>query len=124
MAFYQEIRYCIGIPNPKLGDAVCHNFDKYNTAACGFDNVQLKIHGWCDGGEYNTSQCGFDGGDCDNPKYLNFTVENRQWVGDDSCNGGEHNTPEFGFDGGDCDIFNFYFPNCTVELPRWVGDDW
>jgi len=141
MAFYQEIRYCI-VPNPaSLGDGICQNFGKYNTAGCGFDNGDcvefnkkfpdceamypiLLENDRCDGGEYNTQECGWDGGYCDsfNTEYPNCNVEKPILVGNGVCEGGSYNTAECGWDGKDCLDFWEKYPNCTVDYQPWIGD--
>ena len=144
MAFYQEIRYCIGIPNPDLlGDGNCNNFGKYNTVACGFDNGDCDAfnakydpsickvdypdkflsNGKCDGGLYNTEGCGWDGGDCVeyNDLYPNCDADKPFQVGNGICDT-EFDTMECGRDGGDCLTFEDKFPDCSVLVPEYLGD--
>ncbi len=126
MAFYQEIRYCIGINPDRLGDGICDNHGKYNSPACAFDN-----------------------GDCNafNENYPKCTVEYLPWLGDGQCHlhwaGGDYNSAECGFDGGDCEEYNKYkarfcgglsyggdceerikskYPKCNVTDPWMFGD--
>ena len=77
MAFYQQITYCIVANDNFLGDGICQNFDKYNTAGCNFDD-----------------------GDCTefNKKFPDCKAEYEVFLGDGICNGGEYNTPECDFD--------------------------
>ena len=80
MAFYQDFQRCPVPSATLLGDGICHNFGKYNTAGCAFDNgdclefnrqhpgckaeyIDLLGDGRCDGGDYNTQECGFDFGE-------------------------------------------------------------
>jgi hypothetical protein len=45
-------------------------------------------------------------------------------IGSGYCNGGVYNTEECGFDGGDCEEFNTLYPNCTVDNPGWIGNEY
>ena len=65
-----------------IGDGKCHNYDPYNTEACGYDGgdcVAFNKYPNCTAGYYaymigdgichnsdpfNTEACGYDGGDC------------------------------------------------------------
>ena len=136
MAFYQEIRYCI-VPNPaSLGNGICQNFGKYNTAGCEFDggdcvefnkefpNCKAEYpiflgDGRCDGGEYDTEECGWDGGDCSefHQQYPDCAVEKPILVGNGVCDEedeGAYNTEVCGWDGGDCLTFWENYPNCKI----------
>ena len=142
MAYYQEVRYCI-VPNPSLlGDGICNNFDKYNTAGCNFDGGDcLKFNQnypsasckapypflledqKCDGPEYNNPECNFDGGACVdfNRKYPNCTADKPALVGNGKCEG-LYNTTECNYDGLDCLDWWGQHPNCTVDEPGWITD--
>ena len=135
MAFFQKIEYCL-ITNPTfLGDGICHNFGKYNTAGCRFDGgdcdkfnrdfpncqVNKTIYlndGRCDGGMFNTEECGWDGKDCEefNEKYPGCSVEKPSLVGNGECDGGAYNTSECGWDGEDCLPFAKKYPWCVKNL--------
>ena len=94
MAFVQNFNYC-AVPNPLLlGDGICHNYGKHNTAGCTFD-----------------------GGDCIkfNQDYTKCKAPFPDLLGDGRCDGGEYNTIECLFDNGDCLEFNSQHPNCIVE---------
>ena len=144
MAYYQEIRYCI-VPNPSLlGDGICHNFDKYNTAGCNFDSGDcidfnkkypdsdckapyafLLGDGKCDGTEYNNPECSFDGGDCDvfNADYPDCNVDKPHLIGNGICDGVIYNMTECGFDGSDCLDFWGKHPDCVVDEAWRVGNN-
>ena len=142
MAFYQKIQYCI-VPVPSfLGDKICQNFGKYNTAGCGFDggdcidfnnNFSSKCNaslphllgdGKCHGREYNNLECKSDGGDCldFNEMYPNCTVEYPFRINNGICDGGDYDTLECGFDGSDCIDFWGKNPDCVVEAKELIGN--
>ena len=85
-----------------IGDGKCHNYDPYNTEACGYD-----------------------GGDCVafNNNYPNCTAELIWMIGGGKChNYDPYNTEAYGYDGGDCVAFNKY-PNCTAGYYAYmIGD--
>lgn len=88
------------------------------------DNPEYIFDGDCDNyGMHNTAECNFDGGDCVgfNEIYPNCTAPYESLLGDGYCLT-LTNTPECGYDGGDCTAFN-KFPNCSVDYPYLVGND-
>ena len=102
MAFYQEIRYCIVPDSSLLGDGICQNFDKYNTAGCNFDYGDCK--------DFNSNYTSA----CKAPYPL--------FLGDGKCDGTDYNNVGCNYDGGDCKEFNKNYPKCDVDTPALVGN--
>ena len=141
MAFYQEFQRCPVSNAALLGDGICHNIGKYNTAGCGFDNgdclefnqdypgckaqyTDLLADGRCDGGVYNTLECLFDGGDCDvfNSEFPECNATYPIRIGNGYCDE-EYNTAGCGYDGADClDLYSQLYPNCIVDDLSFLGD--
>ena len=127
-----------------IGDGMCDNDDRQNSAACGYDDgdcieFNLKYPGCkaeypyrisdgicnTEGDQHNTAACRYDGGDCDdfNTKYPDCEALVASFLGDGECDDSvPYNTEECGYDGGDCDDFNTKYPDCTANKAWFLGD--